>query len=151
MLNVITAGTQANMQEGIIHMALSRRSQADSFAVLKQLVGPRGHIRGGPSAESREHVKTTLFQEFALEGATPESTDRVVRALGEFATQVGTAGILQVYGDDFVRRMCHVIFGNDLRRSLLCPTPPVRRILILGERGVGKERIARSIGSRYRR
>ena len=135
-----------NLQKNTISMALSGGSQVDSFDIFKSLVGPRGHVRGGPPPEARQHVKKTLLQKFALEGATAESSDRVVRAMADFVTLVGRLGLLQVYGNDFVRRICHVTFGSDPRFLLLCPSPPVRRILILGERGAGKERIAKSIG-----
>ncbi len=127
-------------------MILDQGNLSDPFVVFKCLVGPRGHIRSEASADTRAQVKNMLLECFGVEGATSDAISRVILALQEFGNLVGRAGLPQVYGDDFVRRVCHVLFGSDIRLSLLCPTPPFRRMLILGERGVGKERIARGIG-----
>jgi transcriptional regulator with AAA-type ATPase domain len=74
---------------------------------------------------------------------------RMVRALQFFweATRNRTVGL---YGRDFVRELCHAVFGANVRLRLFTADTPARRILIFGETGVGKERIARLLADTLR-
>lgn len=52
-----------------------------------------------------------------------------------------------LYGDDFLRQLMHVLFYYDLRRLLVTVhNYPLKRILLFGETGAGKEKLAKVIG-----
>lgn len=77
-------------------------------------------------------------------------------ALNTFSNQINKANIARIHGLDTVRNVCHTLFGYDLRLSLSVapiqelPMENLRRILILGETGSGKENFANIIGETLR-
>jgi two-component system response regulator HupR/HoxA len=74
---------------------------------------------------------------------------RVARALMAFGRTASERRYDHAYraGDDALQRAFDLLFGVDPRLVLLLKAPPPRRLLILGETGVGKERMARIVGS----
>jgi|GEM_PF-2570003 len=74
--------------------------------------------------------------------------DRVVGALVAFGRAGSERRYDQAYrvGDDALQQAFDLVFGADPRLVLLLDAPPPRRLLVLGETGVGKERMARIVG-----
>ena len=83
----------------------------------------------------------------ALAGAiAPERYRAVVRALRSFNEDAGP--IAKVYtfaGSRVLEQVCHAVFGWDLILSLQAHPHQMRRVLVLGETGTGKERISKLI------
>jgi len=66
----------------------------------------------------------------------------VSEALVTFFDKLNEKILLVLYGEKVIRRIFNAIFSHNLVLSLLPERYPRRRILILGETGVGKENIA---------
>ena len=80
----------------------------------------------------------------------PEAhTARIAGAMAAFARAASERRYDRAYrvGDDALQQAFDLLFGADPRLVLLLEAPPPRRLLILGETGVGKERMARIVGS----
>ncbi len=79
----------------------------------------------------------------------PTHRDRVVGALVAFGRAAYERRYDQAYrvGDDALQVAFDLVFGVDPRLVLLLDAPPPRRLLVRGETGVGKERMARIVGS----
>jgi transcriptional regulator with PAS, ATPase and Fis domain len=79
----------------------------------------------------------------------PAHRERVVGALAAFGRAAWERRYDQAYrvGEDALQGAFDLVFGVDPRLALLLNAPPPRRLLVLGETGVGKERMARIVGS----
>ncbi len=77
----------------------------------------------------------------SLDGFGRERVAAVLNALGKWLRDAEDASLLSVYGGVFTRRLLHETFGANLESARL-GLARRRRVLVVGETGVGKEQIA---------
>lgn len=71
----------------------------------------------------------------------------ILNALGDSAYRAHNWGILQIYGEKLTDNIISIPFGGNLAQHALMGKQRNRRILIVGESGVGKEAIAEIFGN----
>jgi len=96
--------------------------------------------------KQREQVLDSLTRELAEErGFELQSRlrlRRVIQMVLTFYEALLDWRILNIFGPQLARDLVHAVFGGDLGTNLFDEHPYLRRILILGETGVGKGIIA---------
>src|SRR3989339_1287667 len=96
--------------------------------------------------KQREQVLDSLTRELAEErGFELQSRlrlRRVIQMVLTFYEALLDWRILNIFGPQLARDLGHAVFGGDLGTNLFDERPYLRRILILGETGVGKGIIA---------
>jgi DNA-binding NtrC family response regulator len=72
----------------------------------------------------------------------------LLHGLSEFGRRGDELGLHILYGKSALEALCEAVFGGDLRLTVALGKEkvPARRALVVGETGVGKERVARLIG-----
>jgi transcriptional regulator with PAS, ATPase and Fis domain len=118
-----------------------------TFELLADLHVRHGLGRQPHLAEAQgEALVAELRRQFGLPPAFQARLATTVQALHGFLRRIKEAGTVDIYGPALARSMCHALFGADLRLTLLGGPGRVRRILLLGETGSGKEAVAEVLG-----
>jgi transcriptional regulator with GAF, ATPase, and Fis domain len=80
--------------------------------------------------------------------AVKAQVERLAASIGAFVVTAREGGLATGYmATGILRRLAHVLYGSSLHMALAVPEYPLRRLLLVGETGTGKEGVAKILGA----